>query len=170
MRPDVRLAEQAGIATGDGILVDEWGETSIAGVFAAGDAARRLDAGSGRHVRSEHWQSAQRHAVCTARSMLGRREPFAEVPWFWSDQYGIGLQMAGDPGIADEVVRRGDVEDLCFAAFYLRQGRMVAAVGINRPRDVRAAIGLIERGSPVERALLADPQVDLRRLSKRMLA
>jgi 3-phenylpropionate/trans-cinnamate dioxygenase ferredoxin reductase subunit len=170
MQPDTRLAEEAGIAVADGILVDAFGETSIPGVFAAGDASRRLDVALGRHVRAEHWQSAQRHAVATATSMLGRREPFGEVPWFWSDQYGINLQLAGDASAADDVVSRGDVEDLSFAAFYLRGGRVTAAVGINRPRDVRAAIGLIERAVPVDRAALADANVDLRRLSKRALA
>lgn len=170
MQPDTRLAEAAGIAVDNGILVDACGETSVPGVFAAGDVTNRLDMSTGRRVRSEHWQSAQRHAVSTARSMLGQREPFGEVPWFWSDQYGIGLQMAGDPVAADEVVSRGDVEDLCFAAFYLQRGRMVAAVGVNRPRDVRAAMGLIERGCPVDRTALSDASVDLRQLAKRAIA
>ena len=170
MQPVTRLAEEAGIAVRNGILVDERGETSVPGVFAAGDAANRLDVRTGRHVRMEHWQSAQRHAVATAGAMLGRREAFREVPWFWSDQYGIGLQMAGDPAGADDVVRRGDVEDLSFAAFYLRDGRLVAAVGVNRPRDVRAAMKLIETGEPVDRAALADASVDLRRLAARARA
>jgi 3-phenylpropionate/trans-cinnamate dioxygenase ferredoxin reductase subunit len=168
--PATRLAANAGIAVRNGILVDERGETSVPGVFAAGDGANRLDVRTGRHVRMEHWLSAQRHAVATAGAMLGRREAFSEVPWFWSDQYGIGLQMAGDPARADDVVRRGDIEDLSFAAFYLRQGCLVAAVGINRPRDVRAAMRLIEQGEPVDRAALADASVDLRRLTTRARA
>jgi 3-phenylpropionate/trans-cinnamate dioxygenase ferredoxin reductase component len=170
MAPATALAEEAGIAVAAGIVVDEYGETSVAGVYAAGDAANCLDARTGRRVRREHWQHAWRHASATAKSMLGRRQPFGEVPWFWSDQYGISLQVAGDPAAADEVVRRGDAEDLCFAAFHLQQGRLVAAVGVNRPRDVRAAMRLIELGCPVDRADLADPGVDLRRLLKRAVA
>jgi 3-phenylpropionate/trans-cinnamate dioxygenase ferredoxin reductase component len=170
MEPVTRLAEEAGIAVGNGIVVDEHGETSIPGVFAAGDVANRPDPRTGRRVRLEHWQSAQRHAASTARCMLDRRQPFGEVPWFWSDQYGVNLQMAGDTLHADEVVRRGDVEDLSFAAFYLQRGRMVGAVAVNRPRDVRAAMKLVELGCPVDRAELADASVDLLRLSKRAVA
>jgi 3-phenylpropionate/trans-cinnamate dioxygenase ferredoxin reductase subunit len=102
--------------------------------------------------------------------MLDRRRPLSDVPWFWSDQYGVNLQMAGDPAHADEVVRRGDVEDLCFAAFYLQGGRMVAAVAVNRPRDVRAAMKLVELGCPVDPSALADASVDLRLLSRRAVA
>ena len=170
MEPVTGLAVEAGIAVANGIIVDECGETSAPGVFAAGDVANRLDVRTGRRVRREHWQSAQRHAASTARSMLDRRQPFSEVPWFWSDQYGLSLQMAGDPAAADEVVRRGDVDTPCFAAFYLRQGEMVAAVGVDSPRDVRAAMKLIELGCPVDRSDLADAGVDLRKLSKRAVA
>jgi 3-phenylpropionate/trans-cinnamate dioxygenase ferredoxin reductase component len=170
MVPATRLAEESGLAVDNGILVDEYGETSVAGVFAAGDVANRLDARTRRRVRLEHWQSAQRHAVSTAKSMLGQRQPFGEVPWFWSDQYGLTLQMAGDPIGADEVVSRGDMEDLSFASFYLERGRLAAAVGVNRPRDVRAAMKLIEVGCPVDRSALADPSFDLRQLAKRALA
>jgi 3-phenylpropionate/trans-cinnamate dioxygenase ferredoxin reductase subunit len=99
--------------------------------------------------------------------MLGKREPFTEVPWFWSDQYDVNLQMAGDPGAADRVVTRGNVDDLNFAAFYLQGERMVAAVGVNRPRDVRGAMKLIEEGLPVDPAALSDADVDLLRLAKR---
>lgn len=170
MAPATGLAEDAGLAVAGGIVVDEYGETSVAGVYAAGDVANCVDARAGRHVRREHWQHAQRHAASTAKSMLGRRQPYGEVPWFWSDQYGINLQVAGDPAAADEVVRRGDAEDLCFAAFHLLEGRLVAAVGVNCPRDVRAALRLIELGCPVDRSDLADPGVDLRRLLKRAVA
>jgi 3-phenylpropionate/trans-cinnamate dioxygenase ferredoxin reductase component len=167
MEPVTALAEDAGIAVDNGVLVDECGATSVPGVFAAGDVANRLDTGTGLRVRREHWQSAHKHAVSTAKSMLGKREPFTEVPWFWSDQYDVNLQMAGDPGAADRVVTRGNVDNLNFAAFYLQVERLVAAVGVNRPRDVRGAMKLIEEGLPVDPAALSDADVDLLRLAKR---
>jgi 3-phenylpropionate/trans-cinnamate dioxygenase ferredoxin reductase subunit len=167
MEPVTALAEDAGIAVDNGVLVDECGATSVPGVFAAGDVANRLDIGTGARVRREHWQSAHKHAASTAKTMLGKREPFTEVPWFWSDQYDVTLQMAGDPGAADRVVKRGNVDDLNFAAFYLQGDRMVAAVGVNRSRDVRAAMKLIDEGLPVDPAELSDADVDLRRLAKR---
>jgi 3-phenylpropionate/trans-cinnamate dioxygenase ferredoxin reductase subunit len=167
MEPVTALAEDAGIAVDNGVLVDECGATSVPAVFAAGDVANRLDTGTGGRVRREHWQSAHKHAVSTAKAMLGKREPFTEVPWFWSDQYDVNLQMAGDPGAADRVVTRGNVGDLNFAAFYLQGERLVAAVGVDRPRDVRGAMKLIEEGLPVDPAALSDADVDLRRLAKR---
>ncbi len=171
MQPVTRLAEESGIAVDGGILVDVFGGTSIAGTFASGDVVSRLDARTGRRVRVEHWQSAQRHAVATAKSMLGQRQPFAEVPWFWSDQYAVNLQLVGDPLAADSrVVIRGDLEDLDCTAFYLRGEKLVAALGLNRPRDVRAATDLIAGGSPVDRKTLADPDIDLRALAKRTLS
>lgn len=170
MVPDTRLAEQSGIPVNNGILVDEFGETSIRGVFAAGDVANRLDPHSGQHIRLEHWQSAQRQAKATARSMLGQRLALTEVPWFWSDQFGINLQLAGDPVGADGIVVRGDLEDVEFAVFYLQGRQLVAALGVNRPREVRAGVELIARKVDVERDALADPGIDLRGLAKRTLA
>jgi 3-phenylpropionate/trans-cinnamate dioxygenase ferredoxin reductase subunit len=170
MVPLTALAEDAGIPVDNGVLVDDCGATSIPGVFAAGDVANRLDTGSGVRVRREHWQSAQRHAISTARAMLGKREPFTEVPWFWSDQYDVNLQMAGDPRAADRMVTRGDVEDLSFASFYLQGDRLAAVVGVNRPREVHAGMKLIELALPVDPAALADADVDLRRLVKRAAA
>jgi 3-phenylpropionate/trans-cinnamate dioxygenase ferredoxin reductase subunit len=166
IEPDTRLAEDAGIDTGNGILVDEHGVTSASNVFAAGDVANRIDARTGDRVRHEHWQTAQRHAAATAGSVLGERTPFADVPWFWSDQYDLNLQVAGSPLNPDEVVVRGRTEDLSFTAFYLKDGALSGVLGVNRPRDVRACMRLIELGVPVETPVLADESVDLRKLAK----
>ena len=170
MTPETQLAEDAGLAVDDGIVVDEFGQTSITGVFAAGDVARRLDPRSGRYVRHEHWQNARRHAMAVASSMTGGRQPFDEVPWFWSDQYGINLQTAGEPLGGDTVVFRGDIEDMSFSAFSLDGDRLTGVIAVNRPRDVRAAMTLIEHRTPVEAATLSDDDVDLRQLAKRLLA
>ena len=139
-------------------------------MFAAGDVARRLDPKSGRYLRHEHWQNARRHAMAVASSMTGGRQPFDEVPWFWSDQYGINLQTAGEPLGGDTVVFRGDIEDMSFSAFSLDGDRLTGVIAVNRPRDVRAAMTLIEHRTPVEAATLSDDDVDLRQLAKRLLA
>lgn len=165
--PDTSLAHGAGITVDNGVLVDEYGRTSIDEVYAAGDVANRLDPRTGKHVRREHWQSAQRHAESVARSMVDAGEPFSEVAWFWSDQYGVNLQTAGEPRIHDDPVIRGDVDDLSFVAFSLSGDQVVGAIGVNRPRDLRAAMSLIEHSVHVDTSVLSDISIDLRQLTKR---
>lgn len=166
MQPRTALAEQAGIAVDNGIVVDEYGETSIAGIYAAGDVARRFDPQLGRHVRVEHWQHARQHGAAVATSMFGDRQPFAEVPWFWSDQYDTNLQTAGDPRAGDRVVTRGRVDELSFCSFSLDGDRIVGVIGVNRSRDVRATMRLIELHATISADALADDDVDLRKLAK----
>ncbi|WP_319458227.1 MULTISPECIES: NAD(P)/FAD-dependent oxidoreductase [unclassified Mycobacterium] len=165
INPAVELAEQAGARVGNGILVDEFCATSLDGLYAAGDVANHPNPLVGERVRLESWQNAQNQGIAAARSMLGRREPYAEVPWFWSDQYDLNLQMAGHPQSGDELVWRGDVEGLAFSVFFVRAGILRAALAINRPRDVRAAIGLIERRAAVSPEALRDPGTDLRKIT-----
>ncbi|NMH97354.1 NAD(P)/FAD-dependent oxidoreductase [Pseudonocardia acidicola] len=162
--PAVELAGMAGARVGDGILVDEFCATSLDGVYAAGDVANHPNPIVGERVRLEHWQNAQNQAVAAAGSMLGRRQPFAEVPWFWSDQYDLNLQMAGHPLPGDDIVWRGDVDGLNFSAFFLRDGILRAALAVNRPRDVRGAMRLIEWRAEVEPDALRDVGVDLRKV------
>jgi len=164
--PNVELAQEAGISVSNGIDVDELCRTSAAGVFAAGDVARHPNPYCAEPIRVEHWQNAQNQGAAAASAMLGGTEPFAEVPWFWSDQYDINLQMAGHPLHWDELVFRGDVEGRSFSAFYLDKGRLVAAVGFNRGKDVRGARALIEARLSPEPAVLSDESVDLRALAK----
>ncbi|WP_033294733.1 NAD(P)/FAD-dependent oxidoreductase [Amycolatopsis jejuensis] len=159
------LADEAGIATDNGILVDEFCRTSIPNVSAAGDVARHPNRYAGGHVRLEHWQTAQNQAMAAARAMLGRGEPYHEVPWFWSDQYDLNLQYAGHPAATDRTVRRGDPDDLSFSILSLRDNKITGVLAVNRPRDVRAAMKLIESGTPVDPDVLADAATDLRKLS-----
>jgi 3-phenylpropionate/trans-cinnamate dioxygenase ferredoxin reductase subunit len=161
MSPDVSLAKQAGLALADGILVDEYCRTSAPDIYAAGDVACHPNSFLGRRIRIEHWQNAQHHGAAAARSMLGVGGPFAEVPWVWSDQYGVALQIAGIPEPGDEVIVRGDIDSLNGTAFLLRSGRLVAAVGLNRAGDVRAARGLIAASISPSREHLADEDLDL---------
>ena len=168
--PNVELAQDAGIAVSNGIDIDEYGRTSAPGVFAAGDVAKHPNPYCGEPIRVEHWQNAQTQGAAAARAMLDKGEPFAEVPWFWSDQYDLNLQMAGHPLRWDQLVFRGDVDARTFSAFYLDHGRLVAAVGFNRAKDVRGARALIEAGLSPEPAVLADESTDLRALAKQKTA
>ncbi len=162
--PDTALAEAAGLAVDDGIVVDAYGQTSDTSVFAAGDVANHPTPPAGRRVRLESWQNAQNQAIAVARAMCGTRAPYAEVPWVWSDQYDLNLQMVGVPERWDRLVFRGEVAQRAFSVFYLNEGAVVAANAVNAPRDVRYARKMIEEGSRVEPAALADRDVPLRTL------
>ncbi len=162
--PNVELAAEAGLECANGVLVDERCRTSSEAVFAAGDVANRPDAFSGERIRVEHFQNAQNQGPAAARSMLGRDEPFQEVPWFWSDQYDVNLQMLGHPSADAERIVRGDLGSRDFVALYVRGDWLIAAVAMNRGKDISAARRLIERRVAVERERLADEDVALREL------
>lgn len=141
MVPDTALAEAAGLevgAGGDGILVDERCATSVDGVFAAGDAARFPNPLLGGTQRIEHWNHAQAHGAAAARAILGSREPYRDVPWCWTNQYGTNLQIAGWPGAAETWRVDGDVAARDFLAVGTREDREVAAIALARPRELRA--------------------------------
>jgi 3-phenylpropionate/trans-cinnamate dioxygenase ferredoxin reductase component len=165
IRPNVELAEAAGLDLSNGVVVDERCRTSAPGVFAAGDVANHLHPVFGRHVRVEHFDNAIKHGAAAARSMLGSPEPYADPHWFWSDQYEHTLQMAGLPDGADRVVYRGRVEERSFAAFFLSNGVLVAAFALDRGRDVRRAMPLIASRARPDPAALADEDVDLKTLA-----
>jgi 3-phenylpropionate/trans-cinnamate dioxygenase ferredoxin reductase subunit len=145
----------------NGLVVDEWCQTHAAGVYAAGDLAFHPNAIAGRSLRIEQWQNAQHQGQAAARNMIGVEKPFSEVPWFWSDQYDINLQMAGLPTPGSVPVFRGDVEGYQFSVFYLRDGVLEAVVGLNRVLDVRAGRKLIARRARITAEALADESVDL---------
>lgn len=162
--PETALVEGSGIATNDGIVVDECCRSNVEGVFAAGDVARFFNPLLGERIRVEHWANAGNQGAAAAKCMLGREEPYAEVPWFWSDQYDINMQYAGHASAWDEVVLRGDVPGRKFSAFYLKDGRLRATMALNRPRDIAASRALIRAGAPVDAKQLRDEEVDLRTL------
>lgn len=155
--PRVELAVQAGVETGDGILVDPYGATSIPHIYAAGDVARHLDPILGRSVRIEQWNHAQEHAAATARNMLGAHVPFAAVPWGWSDQYGITLQFAGHPAEADAITVQGEITDFDFTALATCHDRPVGAVAAGRPADFRALRTVIAQHPYQPAPLFSDP-------------
>ena len=162
--PEQKLAVESGLDADDGVLVDQYGRTSDQAIYAAGDVANRPAPATGRRLRLESWQNAQNQAVAAARAMLGKGEPYDEIPWFWSDQYDLNLQIVGAPAAWDRVVLRGDPGERRFVAFYLLDGAVVCANAVNSPRELRLARRLIEQGKPVSAEALADPDIPLKSL------
>lgn len=166
--PETRLAAGAGLDIDNGVKVDAWLRTSDPDIFAAGDCCSfPLALYGGRRVRLESWRSAQELGGLAARNMLGADEPISAVPWFWSDQYELTLQMAGLADEGETVVRRESPDALVL--FHLKQdGRLVAASGIGVgnavARDIRVAELLIGRRARPEPAALADAGVKLKGL------
>ncbi|TGT69679.1 ferredoxin reductase [bacterium M00.F.Ca.ET.159.01.1.1] len=157
--PVAALAAEAGLAIDNGIAVDEHLRTADPDIFAAGDCCSfPLAVYGGRRVRLEAWRNAQEQGALAARNMLGADEAHAAVPWFWSDQYGLTLQIAGLSDEGRSVVRR-DLDDSAFILFHLAEnGRLVAASGIGPgnavARDIRLAEMLIaKRATPSPEAL-----------------
>ncbi len=167
VQPEIDWLVGSGLTLDNGVVVDELARKNVPDVFAAGDVANWWHPTLGHRLRVEHYENAQNQGVAAAKSILGNAEPYAPVPFFWSDQYDLTLQYVGHATGEDEVVFRGDVATRKFLAFYLRHGRLVAALGINRFRDVSAARRLIRDGVPVTEEQLSDEQVDLRRLAGR---
>ncbi len=163
-QPNVEIAQAAGIEVRDGILVDEFGRTNDPAIFAAGDVTRHLNPLLGRHVRLEAWQNAQNQGIAVAKAIAGSGAAFAEVPWFWTDQFEVNLQMAGAPDRWDRVVWRGEPTEPAFTLFQLLEGKVVAAVTINNMRDMRFARMLIQSGKIVDPAALGDKAVKLQDL------
>ena len=144
MQPRTGLGESVGVELaraedGGGILVDDHGRTSVDGIFAAGDVANQPRPVLGGRHRVEHWQGAQNHGTAVGKVMAGAGEAFAEVPWCWSDQYDVNLQVAGWPQGSHELVVDGSVAERDFIAYLLDDGIVRGAVSIGRPRDVRKA-------------------------------
>jgi NADPH-dependent 2,4-dienoyl-CoA reductase/sulfur reductase-like enzyme len=167
MERNLALAEAAGLKLDDGIAVDEFGRTSVPDIYAAGDVAAFWMPRLQRTMRLESWRHAQNHGIAVGRAMAGILEPYDEIPWFWTDQHGTNLQMAGTVDGVAHAIARGDRSSSSFSVWYLDgRGSLIGAVGINAPRDVRAAQSLIRAGRPIDAAAVADPGVPLQRLAK----
>lgn len=146
--PETGLAEAAGIAVNDGIVIDQHYRTSAAGVFAAGDATTGFHPLRGEFERGQHWNSAVTAGAAAALSILGHPATPAEVPWGWTDQHGVSMQFAGWLHPHDELIVDGDLDGKDFLAVALREQRPVGAVAMRRPRELRAIRPLIAAGEP----------------------
>ena len=168
--PRTELAEQAGLRVGDGVEVDAALRTSAPGIFAAGDVASAWHPLLGRHLRVEHWANALNQGPAAARSMLGMDVSYDRVPYFFSDQYDVGMEYSGHADGSDMVVIRGDMEAREFIAFWMREGRVLAGMNVN-VWDVTDPIQtLIRSGVAVDAPRLAATDEPLEELAQEAVA
>ncbi|GAA2153811.1 FAD-dependent oxidoreductase [Kitasatospora kazusensis] len=144
------------------VLVDDRLRTGAPGVWAVGDCVSYPSARSGLRLTVQHWDHALQSGRAAAASILGAGEPYDPVPYFWSEQFGRMVQYAGRHAGADEVVRRGSAAEPSWSVLWLREGRLVGMLTVDRPRDLNQGRKLIAAGAALDRALAADPDVQLK--------
>lgn len=164
IEPAVDMLADSGVRIDNGVVVDEYCQTNVSGIYAAGDVANHYHPVFGRHIRLEHWGNAVKQGAAAARNMLGRRVVYDEIPWFWSDQYDANLQYAGFHTEWEHLVVRGRLGSESYLACYVNDGRIDAAVGLNRAKDVRRVMPIIKSRRAVNLDQLRDESVDLRSL------
>jgi 3-phenylpropionate/trans-cinnamate dioxygenase ferredoxin reductase component len=166
--PNIELAQEAGISVANGIVVDERLRSEDENIYAIGDCADHpnpfANPAAGGRTRIESVQNAADQAKCVALAIVGRSENYRAVPWFWTDQFDIKLQMAGLSSGCGQVVTRGEIESRKFSLFYFRDGRLAAVDSVNRPGDHLAGRKLIGAGTAITPEQAADPSVDLKAL------
>src|SRR5437773_4115351 len=145
VRPNTQLAEQAGIATDNGVLVNEFLETNVPGIFAAGDIARWPDPRAGR-IRVEHWVVAQRQGQTAARNILGAREPFTIPPFFWSNHFDLHIHYVGHGSAGDDASVSGDLKAKAGSVIFSSDGKLNAVASVGRDRENLEAEVALERG------------------------
>ena len=160
--PNTELAEAAGIVCDNGIVVDDHCCTSDPHVYAAGDCTNHPNLLLDRRLRLESVPNAMDQARVSTANMLGDDKTYAAIPWFWSDQYELKLQMVGFSADGDAQVLRGDMASNQFAIFYLKDGKVVAADAVNSPKEFMLCKQLV--GKSADPAMLADPEADLKAL------
>lgn len=161
MVPNVELAQIAGLEVKNGILVDENTQTSDPDIFAIGDCTNHPDFCTGERVRLESVPNALAQARTAAATICGKHKPHRSVPWFWSDQYNIKLQIAGLQYGYDDFVLRGSTTDRKFAVFYLKGHRILAVDSVNRPHEFGIAKALVAQRVQAEASQIADETIPL---------
>ena len=167
VRPDVMLAQRAGLEVDDGIVCDSRLQTSAEGIFAAGDCCSYDSVVHGRRLRVEHWDVALQQGRHVGKAMLGSDEPYRAIPYFFSDLSDwTGFEYVGPAKEWDEIVFRGSVEDAEFSAWYIKDGAVAGALAVGRSEDLVEARRLIESGADVgaKKGELADPDTELERV------
>ncbi|RPF30462.1 NAD(P)/FAD-dependent oxidoreductase [Streptomyces sp. TLI_185] len=164
--PNVRLAEEAGLEVRNGIVTDEHLRTSAPDIHAAGDVANAYHPRLGRHLRVEHWANALHQPSTAAQGMLGKEAAYNRLPYFYTDQYDLGMEYTGytEPGGYDRVVFRGDPDERRFIAFWMSGDKVLAGMSVNVWDVVGTIRSLIESGVATQDAALRDPAVPLESL------
>ncbi len=163
--PNIELARDAGLEVANGISTDEFLRTSDADIYAIGDCADHPNRFAGGRLRLESVQNAVDQAKCAARGILGNPTPYADVPWFWTDQFHVRFQMVGLSAGFDRAVIRGSIENHKFSVFYFREGRLLAVDSVNRFGDHIGARKLLAAGIAITPEQAADESVDLKKLA-----
>jgi 3-phenylpropionate/trans-cinnamate dioxygenase ferredoxin reductase component len=164
MLRNLELAEHAGLALEGGIVVDEFGRTSAPDIYAAGDITAFHHPLFGRRLRLESWRHAQNQGIAVGKAMCGVNTPYDDVPWFWTDQYGVNLQVAGLPADADRTIVRTNAPGIFTAVHLAAGGRVVGVTAANNPREIRAGQAMIRAKFSADPKTLADADVPLQRL------
>lgn len=162
--PNDELADQAGLDVDNGIVVDEHCRTSDPRVYAVGDCTTHPNPIYGRRLRLESVHNALEQAKTAAANLCGVETKYSDVPWFWSDQYDLKLQIAGLSAGFDEVVIRGEPATRSFACFYLKEKRLIATDAVNSPKEFVQSKALIRAQIPVDPATLRNTDVELKKL------
>lgn len=162
VEPSLDVLQNEPVEMQNGVLVNELCETSVPGVFAAGDVANSWNPRYATRIRVEHFDNAQLQAVVAAKAMLGPTEPYNPIPSFWSDQYAYKMQYRGYASRWDSLALRGSTGDASFTAFYLKNGAVQAVCSVNRYKENYAARRLI--GKKVEPRVLEDDKVDVKEI------
>ncbi|MEP6343842.1 MAG: FAD-dependent oxidoreductase [Maricaulaceae bacterium] len=161
--PNIELAEAVGLDTGNGIEVNEFCQTSDPDIYAAGDVTWHLNVIYDRHIRLESVPNATEQGKVVANHINGKPKPYNSLPWFWSDQFDLKLQIAGLSTGYDDIVIRGDIEgSRSFAAFYFKGETLLAVDAVNAPREFMLARMTLSKGMSLDKNLLGDTEVDLK--------
>jgi 3-phenylpropionate/trans-cinnamate dioxygenase ferredoxin reductase subunit len=167
--PNKELAENAGLSCSNGIVVDEFCQTSDPDILAAGDCTLHPNSILGRNLRLESVHNAVEQGKTVAANICGEPVAYAQAPWFWSDQYNVKLQIVGLSDAYEQFVIRGNPSTRSFAAFYLREGKLIAVDAVNSPREFMLGKKLIAAGAAFDIEQLADESLDFKELANAAL-
>lgn len=155
------LAEACGLEVRDGIVVDQTGRTSDPDIYAVGDVANQPSTWAGGRLRLESWANAQNQAIAVGKALAGEDVAYDEIPWFWSDQYNLNIQVLGMPLNDVEGIQRGSVEAGQFSVFQFSGERLHSVISVNAPRDIKVAKRWLKQGTCPSPEVIADPSVRL---------
>ena len=168
--PNTNLAEHAGLAIDNGVVANQYCQTSVENIYAIGDCANALNTRLQQNIRLESWQNAEHQASIVANHILGIGIPWDSLPWFWSDQYHYNIQMAGLPSNKGDIIQRGDLSDGAVIYFEVEGDRLISAVAIGEgtkaARDLRVSQMIMQQGKSISADMLLDTSIKLKSLLK----